>query len=263
MGEGRQPLSLAEGAAWRSSRGRRGETVFLPIHDDHPVRHVSHPFVCHGIIAVNVLVFLAMKAGWLFGGEAETAVSLGFIPAVFFGSAVLPADFDYLPSWCTIVTAMFLHAGWMHLIGNMMFLWVFGDNVEDDIGHLGFLVFYLACGVAAALAHGFAQPEAEAPMIGASGAVAGIIGAYVMLHPRVRVWVLVLMRIPLRITAAWMIAAWLLFQVFNALVLPDEAVAWWAHIGGFLAGAILIGAFKRRGVAYFGGGTPTPSPPAG
>jgi membrane associated rhomboid family serine protease len=111
--------------------------------------------------------------------------------------------------------------------------------------------------VVAALAHGFAQPEAESPMVGASGAIAGIIGAYVMLHPRVRVWVLVMMRIPLRITAAWMIAAWLLFQLFNAIMLPEEAVAWWAHIGGFLAGVILIGAFKRRGVTYFDRGAPT------
>ncbi len=233
--------------------------MFLPLYDAHPVRHVSHPYVCHGIIALNVIVFLAMKAGWLFGGEDETAVSLGFIPAVFFGSAVLPADFDYLPSSLTIVSSMFVHAGWMHLLGNMMFLWVFGDNVEDDIGHIGFLIFYLACGIVAALAHGFAQPEAESPMVGASGAIAGVIGAYVMLHPRVRVWVLVMMRIPLRITAAWMIAAWLLFQLFNAIMLPDEAVAWWAHIGGFLAGVVLIGAFKRRGVTYFDRGAP-PSP---
>jgi membrane associated rhomboid family serine protease len=146
---------------------------------------------------------------------------------------------------------MFLHASWLHLIGNMLFLWVFGDNVEDATGHFRFLLFYLACGAVAALAHSFVLPESELPLVGASGAVAGVIGAYLILHPRVRIWVLLLWRIPVRLSAMWVIGVWIAIQLVNALTVQGDGVAWWAHVGGLAAGAILILFLRRPGVALF------------
>jgi membrane associated rhomboid family serine protease len=129
-------------------------------------------------------------------------------------------------------------------------LWVFGDNVEDAMGHRRFIVFYLACGVAAALAHAFALPDSTQPLIGASGAVAGVIAAYLLLHPRVRVWVLAFRIIPLRIAAVWVLGAWAVTQFVMVLLGPRE-VAWWAHIGGMAAGAVLILFLRRPGVPLF------------
>jgi membrane associated rhomboid family serine protease len=235
--------------------------LFVPIYDGQPIRHIGHPYVRDGIIAVNVVVFLLMQAGLLLGSEGAAEASLGFIPIVFFGDAVLPAELDVVPSTLTLLTSLFVHAGWLHLGGNMLFLVVFGDNVEDDIGHVGFLAFYLACGAIATIVYGFSLPNSETPLVGASGAVAGVVAGYVILHPYVKLWVLVLARIPLRISARWMIGAWIIFQFVSAFLAADDAVAWWAHIGGFAAGALLIGLFKRRDVLFFDRGAP-PLPPA-
>ena len=151
---------------------------------------------------------------------------------------------------------MFLHGGWMHLIGNMLFLWVFGDNVEDAMGHGRFLVFYLLCGAAGGLAHAFAAPTSEAPLIGASAAVAGTLSAYLILHPRVKLWVLFLGRIPLKLSAMWVIGAWIAFQFFNLFVALDEETSYWAHIGGLVAGAVLIPFMRRPDVPLFDQGLP-------
>src|SRR5690606_35817743 len=133
----------------------------------------------------------------------------------------------------------------------MLFLWVFGDNVEDAMGHTRFLVFYLLCGIAGGLAHAIMTPTSDVPLVGASAAVAGVITAYLILHPRVRVWVLAFRFIPLRISAAWALGAWIATQ-FMMLFIPDESpVAWWAHIGGILAGAFLIVFMRRPGVPLF------------
>jgi membrane associated rhomboid family serine protease len=146
---------------------------------------------------------------------------------------------------------MFFHADVFHLVGNMLFLWVFGDNVEDAMGHLRFLVFYLACGVFAALFHAWMLPDSDLPLIGASGAVAGVIAAYLMLHPRVGVWVLAFKVIPLRITAGLALGIWIALQVVM-VAMPDMGpVAWWAHIGGLIAGAVLILFMRRPGVPLF------------
>jgi membrane associated rhomboid family serine protease len=150
---------------------------------------------------------------------------------------------------------MFLHVGWMHLIGNMAFLWVFGDNVEDSMGHWRFVLFYLACGMIASLTHALAQSDSISPLIGASGGVSGIIGAYLMLHPRVKVMVLVLMRIPIRLPAYWIICFWIGLQVFSIVTGVEGDTAWWAHIGGLIAGAIMIPFFKRDSVPLFDRGT--------
>ena len=132
-----------------------------------------------------------------------------------------------------------------------LFLWVFGDNVEDAMGHLKFLFFYLACGVAGGLLHAWVEPGSESPLIGASGAVAGVIAAYLVLHPRVRVWVLALKAIPLRISAAFALGLWILIQVVMVLLPQVGPVAWWAHIGGLIAGAVLVVFLRRPGVPLF------------
>jgi len=133
----------------------------------------------------------------------------------------------------------------------MLFLWVFGDNVEDAMGHLKFLVFYLLCGIVAGLTHTLIAPTSDIPLIGASGAVAGVIAAYLMLHPKVQVWVLALKVIPLRISAAVVLGIWILTQIVMVVLPQVGPVAWWAHIGGLIAGALLVLVMRRPGVPLF------------
>ena len=140
---------------------------------------------------------------------------------------------------------MFLHTDVIHLASNMMFLWVFGDNVEDAMGHIKYLAFYLLCGVAAALTQAMMQPASQLPLMGASGAVAGTIAAYLILHPRVLVWVLAFRIIPLRVTATWILGLWVATQLFMILINRGDQVAWWAHIGGVVAGSLLIPLMRR------------------
>jgi membrane associated rhomboid family serine protease len=155
-----------------------------------------------------------------------------------------------VPEAATLITYAFLHADWLHLVGNMLFLWVFGDNIEDAMGHIRYLVFYMACAILAGLAHSMMNADSTAPLIGASGAVAGIVGAYLVLHPHVRLFVLLLGKIPLRLSAMWVLGAWAVFQVFNlAVSTSEDLVAWWAHIGGLVVGALLIVPLRRPGVA--------------
>jgi len=175
--------------------------MFIPLHDANSLKHIRLQYVTIGLIVVNVLV-------WLFTGvlasdtEANAAaLGLGFIPAVVFDYAYLEPALQVVPDDLTAITYAFLHLDFWHLAGNMLFLWVFGDNVEDALGHFRFLIFYLACAIAGALFHGFVAPTSEGPLIGASGAVSGVVAAYFLLHPKVRVWVLVLMRIPLPLPA--------------------------------------------------------------
>jgi len=225
--------------------------MFVPLYDDNPLRHVRMPYVTYALIAINVFVFVAFQSG-LFGANIETtALSYGVIPAVLMDIEELAPEFIIIPEQLTLLTYMFLHGSWLHLIGNMLFLWVFGDNVEDATGHFRFVVFYLACGAFAALAHSLVLPESELPLVGASGAVAGVIAAYLMLHPRVRIWVLLLWRIPVRLTAMWVLGVWVAIQLVNALTVHGDGVAWWAHVGGLAAGGTLILLLRRPGVALF------------
>jgi membrane associated rhomboid family serine protease len=142
----------------------------------------------------------------------------------------------------------------------MLFLWVFGDNVEDALGHFRFLAFYLLCAIAGALAHGFLVPDSTAPLIGASGAISGVIGAYLMLHPKVRIWVLAFGRIPLRLPAAIPLLFWIGYQLAAVFLMADEGVSWAAHVGGFAAGVILVVLLKRRGVPLFDRAIVLPKP---
>ncbi|MFA5898590.1 MAG: rhomboid family intramembrane serine protease [Hyphomicrobium sp.] len=225
--------------------------MFIPLRDDNSLKSIPFQYVTVGLIVVNVLVFMFEMSGL---SDAAVA-SFGVTPRELFGSPLLPAPSPLnetgLGEEATLLTYMFFHADIFHLVGNMLFLWVFGDNVEDAMGHLRFLVFYLACGVFAALFHAFMVPDSDLPLIGASGAVAGVIAAYLMLHPRVNVWVLAFKVIPLRITAGLMLGIWVATQLIM-VALPDLGpVAWWAHIGGLIAGAVLILFMRRPGLPLF------------
>jgi len=179
------------------------------------------------------------------------------VPAVLFGHAELPPQVVMVPPAASVFTSMFLHGGWMHLIGNMLFLWIFADNVEASMGHLRFAVFYLLCGVAAVLAQALPDPGSEVPMIGASGAISGVLGAYLLLHPHARVLVLIPLGVfsqLVRLPAAMVLGLWFVLQLVSSLLTPSGqgGVAFGAHIGGFVAGAALIPLFKHRGVPLLG-----------
>jgi membrane associated rhomboid family serine protease len=206
--------------------------VFIPLSDDNPLRAIRFQWVTVGLIVANVAVFI-----WQSGSLGESAAaSFALIPnelfqvKIFGGSAHGPLDALDVPESYTLLTYMFLHGDIFHLASNMLFLWVFGDNVEDALGHIKYLVFYVVCGIAAGLVHAYMLPESKLPLIGASGAVAGVIGAYLVLHPRVLVWVLAFRFIPLKIPAAWVLGVWVATQLVMVLVNQSDQVAWWAHI---------------------------------
>ena len=222
--------------------------MFIPLYDDNRLDHIATPWVTRGLIVANVMVFLIFQSGFVVDAHRASVVGFAVIPAEFNLVAGLRDTLAVIPEPLTLVTYMFLHGGWMHLGGNMLFLWVFGDNVEDAVGHLKFLAFYLLCGVAAGLTHAAVMVRSEAPLVGASGAVAGCMAAYLILHPRIRLWVLVLGRIPLRISAVWAIGAWILWQIGNIVMGGSGNTAWWAHLGGLAAGAVLIPFLRRPGV---------------
>ncbi len=230
--------------------------MFVPVHDDNPLRGITFQYVTLTLVAMN----LAMFAWQMFGLPPEAAVEFGVVPARLLagtltaGTVTLPFDQVGTPPWITLLSYMFLHGDIWHVGTNMLFLWVFGDNVEDAMGHTRYLVFYLACGIFAGLAHAALQPASPVPLIGASGAVAGVIAAYVLLYPRVMLWVLAFRIIPLRISAGFAIGIWILTQ-FAMVILPQSGspapVAWWAHIGGLVAGAALVLVLRRPGVRLF------------
>ena len=225
--------------------------MFVPLHDENSLKSIRFQFVTLAIIALNVIVYLFEST------RLEDVAIAGFaiIPRELFDTSLLPIPTEpagpMFPERLTLLTYMFFHGDILHLAGNMLFLWVFGDNVEDAMGHLKFLVFYLACGVFGGLVHAWIEPSSEVPLIGASGAVAGVIAAYLMLHPRVSVWVLAFKVIPLRITAGLVLGLWVVLQIVM-VAMPDLGpVAWWAHIGGLMAGAVLIVFMRRPGVPLF------------
>jgi rhomboid family protein len=161
-----------------------------------------------------------------------------------------------LPASMSLITSMFLHGGFMHLIGNMLYLWIFGNNIEDAMGHGRFIAFYLLCGVIAAMSHAVMEPGSTAPMIGASGAISGVLGAYLLLYPRARVFVLIPLGFffwRMYVPAGFVLGFWFVLQLLSSTATAGAGggVAWFAHIGGFLAGMVLIGFFKRRSVRFF------------
>ncbi len=225
----------------------------IPLHDDNP--SAGTPVLTYGAIAACAAVFLwQLSLGP--SGNQDAIYSLGVIPAVLFGAVELVEPLDLVPAPVTIVSSMFMHGGWAHLLGNLLYLWIFADNVEDSMGKLRFAVFYLLCGVAAALAQAVPNPTSTIPMIGASGAISGVLGAYVLLFPHARILTLIPLGIvftTVRISAMWVLGLWFLLQLASSLMAdPNQpGVAFGAHIGGFVAGLVLVPLFKRRNVRLF------------
>lgn len=225
----------------------------IPLRDDNPTSIT--PVVTVALIVLNILVFLyQISLGER--GQEIFVYQFGSIPAVLFGNRNLPADLVAIPSTLTVLTSMFLHGGFMHLAGNMLYLWIFGNNIEDATRHGRFVVFYVVCGVAAFLAHALTNPSSTIPTVGASGAISGVLGAYLLLYPRAQVLVLVplgffsrMMYIP----AGFVLALWFVLQILSGSMTRSEGggIAFWAHVGGFLAGMALIGIFKQRSVRFF------------
>lgn len=227
--------------------------MFIPLHDANALKHIRLQYVTLALIIANVAIWLFFMSPFYANETAVQAAvySWGFIPVVASGQEVLPPELQLAPPWASYVTYAFLHGDFLHLAGNMLFVWVFGDNVEDALGHLRFLVFYILCAIAGAIAHSLVLPQSESPLIGASGAAAGVVAAYLTLHPRVKVWILALGRIPLRLSAFWVIGLWIAFQLFSLAAGGEEQVSFAAHVGGIAAGAVLLPVLKRKGVALF------------
>lgn len=227
--------------------------VFIPLHDDLPIRHIRAPYVAYGIvIACAVVAFVTLSGAT--GDFNVIAAGLGMIPSVLIGPDSLPDGLPLVPEWLTPVTSIFIHAGFMHLIGNMLFLWVLGDNVEDAMGHVRFGVFFLICGVAGALAHAAMNLGSQAPLVGASGAISGVIVAYLVLHPRVAILGVIFKFVPIRLPAWAVLGAWALMQIASGLLSSGGDVGWWAHVGGMAAGLVLTPLMIRRGQPLFGRG---------
>jgi membrane associated rhomboid family serine protease len=224
--------------------------MVFPLHDINPRR--TFPVVTVALIAVNSVVFFyELSLGPALTGFLQQAA---FIPADYFRPGGAASDVR------SVFVSMFLHGGWAHLIGNMLYLWIFGDNVEDRLGHVKYLVFYLACGWVATLVHGLANPQSAVPSIGASGAIAGVLGAYLVMFPKARVVTLIPLGFFIRLTqlpALAVLGFWFVLQLFNGTAslgsqtAQTTGVAWWAHIGGFTAGMAVGGVVKlarrRRG----------------
>ena len=219
----------------------------IPLRDDNPT--TLKPVITIGLIALCTLVFFWQLS---LGAHAEAMIqALGVMPAALFGKQTLSPEFMQVPAVLTVVTSMFLHGGWMHLIGNMLYLWIFGNNVEDAMGHGRFVLFYLLCGAAAVLAQAVPMPDSTIPMIGASGAISGVLGAYLLLYPHARVLVLIPLGYFSRmiyLPAMVVLGLWFLLQFLSILLTdPNQpGVAFGAHAGGFVTGMILIPLFKRR-----------------
>ncbi len=218
----------------------------IPLRDDNPVRAI--PVVTIGIILLNAAVFLWQLS--LPPDRAQAAVYLlGFMPALVFGHASI--NEQWVPVGATVFTSMFLHGSFLHVAGNMLYLWIFGDNVEDRVGRGRFVAFYLICGVIAALAQALPDTRSTVPMIGASGAVSGVLGAYLVLYPRANVLValpLLIVFYTVRVPAIYVLGFWFVGQLLSSLASDSGAggVAFGAHVGGFVAGAILIRWFLRE-----------------
>jgi 3-hydroxybutyryl-CoA dehydrogenase len=223
---------------------------FIPLHDANPLTHISRPYVAWSIIAANIFVFVLQISG-IFGGNQTILISYGLIPSTLSDIAERPDSLAMVPDSMTLLTSAFLHADIWHLAGNMVFLWVFADNIEDALGHVRFLLFYVLSAVGAGWMLILSDPASQIPTIGASGAVAGVVAAYFMLHPKVRIWILLFARIPVRLSAFWVLGFWLASQFVYAAIADGDGVAWFAHIGGLLTGLVLVLFMRRRGVPLF------------
>lgn len=219
----------------------------IPLRDENPTHRV--PFFTIGLIAVSTIVFLYQVS--LGSSQEEFVYNYAVLPIEIIRGYNLSIS-NWIPPYASLLTSMFLHGGLLHLVGNMWFLWIFGDNIEDFLGHLTFLMFYLATGILAAATHIYLNANSDVPTLGASGAISGVLGAYLILHPRIRIKTL----IPLGfftdivyVPAVFFLVIWFLMQILGGMG-TASGVAYGAHIGGFVAGVVLILFFSRRSRAY-------------
>ncbi|MGB7319684.1 MAG: rhomboid family intramembrane serine protease [Planktotalea sp.] len=218
----------------------------LPIRDHNPSGRT--PYVTYALIAINIIIFAGFNLSL---GEGRA------LDMFFYEWGMIPREISAGQDYYTLVTSQFLHGGIMHIGGNMLFLWIFGDNMEDEMGHIGFLIFYLASGIAAALAQWVVEPSSSVVTIGASGAIAGVMGGYLLLFPKAKVDILLILIIFFKIfpVPAWvMLGVWFLLQVGNGVASDPDlgGVAYWAHAGGFVVGIVLsFPLFMRLGAAAF------------
>jgi membrane associated rhomboid family serine protease len=230
----------------------------IPYHDENQTQR--SPAITIAIIGLNVFAWLMVQGAGAALPLASSVCRFGLIPGALTGMLASGTRFPLGegmvcmvgdgPAIANVFTSMFLHGSWLHLIGNMWFLWLFGNNIEDSMGRLRFVVFYLACGVAAALGQVTSSPASPIPMVGASGAIGGVMGAYLVLYPRVRVYALVpigFLLTSVRLPAWLMLVYWFALQLVGGLAAPGDVggVAFWAHVGGFVAGLALIKVFAR------------------
>ena len=220
----------------------------IPLKDDNPTS--SRPIVSYGIIFFCVIIFLA-QIGLNDIELREFTYTYGLIPSVLMGIDQLPNNLDKISPIGTIFTSMFMHGGWMHLIGNMLYLWIFADNIEDDLGTLNFVIFYFASGVGAAMAQVLTDINSQIPMIGASGAIGGVLGAYLVNYPNAKVLVLIpfgFFSQLIKIRALYVLGFWFVLQFINSFLTSSSGggVAYAAHIGGFISGVILILFFNKK-----------------
>jgi len=226
--------------------------MLFPLKDDNPT--TITPYVTVTLIVLNVVVFLYQLS---LGERIDAFVyQYGAIPAVILGGRTLPPDMVAIPATLSLFTSMFMHGGFMHIIGNMLYLWIFGNNIEDAMGHIKFILFYLISGLLASMAHLLSDMSSIIPTVGASGAISGVLGAYLLLYPRARVHTFIMLFYFIRfmyIPAGIVLGFWFLLQIVNSALSAGGGggVAWWAHIGGFLAGMALVGIFKKQDVKFF------------
>ena len=218
--------------------------MFLPLHDDTPLKTIRFQYVTVAIIILNIAIFL------ITGGASSDAVlasfegNFGVVPLELLHSQSATGS---IAEPLTLITYQFMHGGWMHLLGNMIFLWVFADNIEDAFGYIGFILFYLICGVIGGLTHVLMLPTSDGPLVGASGALSGVLASYLVLYPRARVWILLFLRIPVPVPAFFVLGGWFLLQLLSLTTATSaDEVAWWAHIGGFGTGLIITLALRSR-----------------
>ncbi len=217
----------------------------IPLRDDNPT--VSFPYVTISLIVLNIVIFFYEIS---LGQQFEPFLNTYGAKPLFILNMTSPPP-GYPAPYLTIFSSMFLHGGFFHVAGNMLYLWIFGNNIEDSMGHSRFIVFYLISGITAVYIFAFMNPGSTIPMVGASGAVSGVLGAYLVLFPRAKVLTLVplgfYMQV-IKVPAVFVLGFWIVLQILNGMVSRGRVggVAWFAHIGGFLAGVVLVGLFKKR-----------------
>ena len=214
----------------------------IPLKDDNPTS--TKPIVTYFIIGLCILIFVAQLSSQAYK-TGQLFYSYGLIPSVLMGHNQLPMDLYAIPGWLTIFTSMFMHGGFMHLIGNMLYMWIFADNIEDNLGPKKFFIFYILAGVGAAMTQVFMDTHSQVPMVGASGAIGGVLGAYLINHPNARVLVLIpfgFFSQLIKIRALYVLGFWFILQFISS----GGGVAYAAHIGGFISGMILILFFNKK-----------------